>query len=396
MKIHEYANLSRRMDADEYERLKASIKSVGQLQPIITKDGQIIDGRHRYLACEELGIEPHFREADTEELLEAAIAANQVRKQDSKAQRAMNAAALTDLESEQGHPPAPGKLSLRKAAELYGVSVGHIQKARLALLYGSDELIEAIKAADLGLPADEDDINRMEAVIQKERTAVSKNTVDGLEQAVSKNTVDPSESAAIKEIKRLKKELRDAKARDRKDGEQDDIARTLAETQAELERVKAEAAALKAASPESAVLELAKPKVIIQKDVVAERELKETRAKLEEAIAAKKRADHDVLQQQKFANETLAENLALKGQLAKVDNARQAFEIFGRHVLTWRSDSRLILSTIRKNPGIIDLEVEKVCREVGGHLLKVADQLADNRAAPGRTQPTAMLVSQSM
>ena len=83
----------------------------------------------------------------------------------------------------------------------------------------------------------------------------------------------------------------------------------------------------------------------------------------------------------------LAENLALKGQLAKVENAQQAFAIFGRHVLTWRSDSRLILSALKKNPSIIDLEVEIVCKEVGGNLLKVADQLADNRAAPGRAMP---------
>lgn len=391
MKIHEYANLSRRMDADEFERLKASILSVGQLQPIIIKAGAIVDGRHRYLACEELGIEPHYREADTEELLEAAIAANQVRKQDTKAQRAMNAATLTDLDSEQGHPPAPGKLSLRKAAELYGVSVTHIRNARLALLYGSDELVEAIKTGTLGLPRDEAEVSQMEAVIHREKATVQKCTVDEGGQDSPKDSIE--EAAAIKEIKRLQRELKAAKARDRRDSEQDEIAKTLAEAQAEVELIRAENAALKAATPDAAVLELAKPKVVIQKDVIAERELKEARAKLEEAVAAKKRADHDVLQHQKFANETLAENLALKGQLAKVENATEAFSIFGRHVLTWRSDAKLTLSILRKNPQIIDMEVEKCCKEVGQNLLKVADQLADNRAAPGRATVTQLQIA---
>ena len=32
------------------------------LEPIVVKDGEIIDGKHRYKACLELGIEPKFME----------------------------------------------------------------------------------------------------------------------------------------------------------------------------------------------------------------------------------------------------------------------------------------------------------------------------------------------
>lgn len=40
---------------DEYLELKASIEAVGLLEPIVTLDGKILDGRHRYRACLEVG-----------------------------------------------------------------------------------------------------------------------------------------------------------------------------------------------------------------------------------------------------------------------------------------------------------------------------------------------------
>jgi hypothetical protein len=41
-----------------YIRLKASIQEHGQLEPIVVDGSILLDGRHRHLACEELGIEP--------------------------------------------------------------------------------------------------------------------------------------------------------------------------------------------------------------------------------------------------------------------------------------------------------------------------------------------------
>lgn len=47
---------------DEYEALKLDIQEHGQREPILLVDGEIIDGRNRLRACNELGIDPIYRQ----------------------------------------------------------------------------------------------------------------------------------------------------------------------------------------------------------------------------------------------------------------------------------------------------------------------------------------------
>jgi site-specific DNA-methyltransferase (adenine-specific) len=49
------------MDAARLDELKADIAANGQREPITVCDGMILDGRNRYRACIELGIEPETR-----------------------------------------------------------------------------------------------------------------------------------------------------------------------------------------------------------------------------------------------------------------------------------------------------------------------------------------------
>ena len=53
----EYASLVPQLSKEEYESLKQSIKENGLWVPIVVNnDGVILDGHHRYKACQELGI----------------------------------------------------------------------------------------------------------------------------------------------------------------------------------------------------------------------------------------------------------------------------------------------------------------------------------------------------
>jgi ParB-like chromosome segregation protein Spo0J len=64
MSLHlnpEYDKLLPKMSEEEFAELKNSIHMEGQHYPIIVnEDLEILDGHHRFLACNELGVEPDF------------------------------------------------------------------------------------------------------------------------------------------------------------------------------------------------------------------------------------------------------------------------------------------------------------------------------------------------
>jgi N6-adenosine-specific RNA methylase IME4 len=61
MEFHPACLLLPKMDADEYEALRESIRGgYNKQHPIVTHDGKILDGRHRYMACQEVGTAPIF------------------------------------------------------------------------------------------------------------------------------------------------------------------------------------------------------------------------------------------------------------------------------------------------------------------------------------------------
>jgi ParB-like chromosome segregation protein Spo0J len=62
--IHPAADLFPMMTPEEYEALKEDIRQHGQHEWATLLDGKIIDGRNRYRACRELGIETEFCELD--------------------------------------------------------------------------------------------------------------------------------------------------------------------------------------------------------------------------------------------------------------------------------------------------------------------------------------------
>jgi ParB-like nuclease domain len=82
----EYASLVPGLSPEEYESLKQSIKEENSLYVpiIINQNGIILDGHHRYKACQELGIEPKtlvkgFKDKLAEELF--VINCNLIRRQ---------------------------------------------------------------------------------------------------------------------------------------------------------------------------------------------------------------------------------------------------------------------------------------------------------------------------
>lgn len=101
LEIHPICSLLPSMTDQEYSDLKENIRLRGQQEPIwLSKDGLIIDGRHRYQVCRELSIEPlikHTRLNGDEAIANVIVALNLRRRHLSVSQLSMVAAQLASI-----------------------------------------------------------------------------------------------------------------------------------------------------------------------------------------------------------------------------------------------------------------------------------------------------------
>jgi hypothetical protein len=88
--FHEVATIFPMMGDEEYNALVEDIKAHGLLEPVWIYQGKIIDGRNRYKACQEVGIEPQFREWNGYgSLIDFVVGLNLKRRHLTSSQKAM-------------------------------------------------------------------------------------------------------------------------------------------------------------------------------------------------------------------------------------------------------------------------------------------------------------------
>ncbi len=105
------------LEGEQYEAFKADIAANGCHNPIWLYRGQILDGRNRYRACRELGIEPTFAEYDGDDLAGFVISQNEHRRHLDHERRRESVRRLR----------AQGK-SLRAIADEVGVDQKQVQR----------------------------------------------------------------------------------------------------------------------------------------------------------------------------------------------------------------------------------------------------------------------------
>lgn len=160
--IHPVANLLPELSDDELTELVADIEQNGQREPILAlTDGQIVDGRHRYKACQIAGIEPKIKTvAMTEpEITAMVISANVHRRHLTASQRAMAIVEVRDWPSNGQHPAssAPGaeQATTGQMAKAVGVSPRTIEHAKAAERNGlSDKVLSGEMSAKAAAKAD--------------------------------------------------------------------------------------------------------------------------------------------------------------------------------------------------------------------------------------------------
>lgn len=156
MNIHPVADVFPRMSPAEFGALRDDIKANGQLEPIWTWRGQVIDGRHRAQACEQLGIGTLSREYEGDEasLVGFVVSLNLHRRHLSESQRAMVAAKLATMQQGARTDIASiDAMSQTQAAELLNVSRPSVQRARTVLDRGAPELVAAIERGEVSVSA---------------------------------------------------------------------------------------------------------------------------------------------------------------------------------------------------------------------------------------------------
>ena len=115
--FHPVANLFPLLQGEAFQKLVADIRNNGLLEPILVDAARrIINGRNRYLASLEAGVEPRFTEWQGESPLpELALSLNLHRRHFNESQGALVAVKLAKLWTAQG---------LDSGANLHRKSVG--------------------------------------------------------------------------------------------------------------------------------------------------------------------------------------------------------------------------------------------------------------------------------
>jgi len=174
MQFHEVANIFPMMTAEEFDELKRDIQANGQMMPIWILDDKIIDGRNRYQACVDLGIEPLYQvvsgHPDMVALLTFVISANEKRRHLTSGQKAFVAleverilaaeakkrqGARTDLEQTLVNSLTNVSNNERKAtaqaAKITGTNRDYVSDAK-KIEREAPELKEAVMAGTMTLP----------------------------------------------------------------------------------------------------------------------------------------------------------------------------------------------------------------------------------------------------
>jgi len=148
MEFHEIANIFPMVEGAELTVLSTDIKKNGLIDPIWLYEGKILDGRNRYRACQEAGIEPRFQPYPGDDPLQHVISLNLHRRHLNESQRAIVASRLATLSDGQ-------RADYSRSANLPTLS----QSAAAKMLNVSERMVRTVKAIEREAPERLSEIN---------------------------------------------------------------------------------------------------------------------------------------------------------------------------------------------------------------------------------------------
>jgi N6-adenosine-specific RNA methylase IME4 len=155
--FHEYANLFPLLEGERFDALCADIEKNGLNEPIVVLKHQILDGRNRWLACQQVKAKlktKQFKGSD-DEALEFVVSKNLQRRDLSESQRAMLAVRIANMtvgrQAKENGAGAPFRTSQKEAGKRLGVSRDSVKRAVVVCdsTKTIPELAERVRQGDL-------------------------------------------------------------------------------------------------------------------------------------------------------------------------------------------------------------------------------------------------------
>ncbi|HEY7651941.1 MAG TPA: ParB N-terminal domain-containing protein [Methylomirabilota bacterium] len=151
---HELALVFPPMIEPEFVALREDIREHGQNEPITLYEGKILDGIHRYRACQELGREPRVVrfEGNPRAAAQLVLGRNFHRRHLTASQRAIVAAEMCKLRP-RGNAGNSPYLTVAQASTLMGVGQDLVNDAKRLLRNGDEEVVRSVRDGLLSVSA---------------------------------------------------------------------------------------------------------------------------------------------------------------------------------------------------------------------------------------------------
>lgn len=164
LETHKFADIFPMTEGEQAEQLKIDINENGLQQSVVLFEGKILDGRNRYRACKELGIEPKIEYYEGEKPLEFVISGNLKRRHLTPDQRAVIAQEVMPMLEDEAKkrkatsnanrekiPTSEKGRPSEKAGKMFNVNERYIRDIKKLKEEGRQEKVEEIRSGKITL-----------------------------------------------------------------------------------------------------------------------------------------------------------------------------------------------------------------------------------------------------
>ncbi len=183
MEFHEIANIFPMMTGNDFKELKDDIAANGLREPIYIYEGKILDGRNRYIACMDLGIEPKYKEFDGDNPVAFVVSMNIRRRHLTSSQLAVCALEILPMLEAEAKKRQGKRNDLTSVNDLTEVQRSADQVSKIfdtnrqyvsvakKLAETEPDLLEEVKQGKLTIPEAKKEANIRNREIERQLTA---------------------------------------------------------------------------------------------------------------------------------------------------------------------------------------------------------------------------------